>query len=127
MIEKINKLNNSVLICTTIVAVAIIFGVSNVFIRSGNFSYENGETVIKVQGANTRKKINDEAYSSRQLAEKIFQLELAIKENKAETNPEVVRAFEDLKPTANSQIENAEKLRETFEEAIVDEKETNNL
>ena len=118
IINKINDLNPIVLICGTTALVTVVLGATIVLTKSGNFSYENGDTVIRVESAIAKEKANNEAYSSKRLSEELNKLKLAIEANKGTTAPEIKEAFEGLEPTANTAIKNSEELREVVEGSI---------
>lgn len=120
MIDKLNKINKPVLYCLTAIAICFAaptgIGLMMILFKSNNFIYEKGDTKIKVEGEIARKAINNDAYSNRQLIEKVNRLETLV--NQINTPTEVKQAVQELKPTAQAVVKTSEELQEIAEEKL---------
>ncbi|MEM8780042.1 MAG: hypothetical protein AAGF26_14445 [Cyanobacteria bacterium P01_G01_bin.49] len=116
MIDELNRINNNVLVCGTILTSVLLISAATIVLNSGSFSYQRGDTAIHVQAA--EKAINNEKFSNKRLAEELAYFKLILEQNN--TPPEVKEAFEkELEPTASTAIDNADELREVAEKVIL--------
>lgn len=120
VIDRLNKIDKPVLYCLTAIAICLAaptgIGLMTILLRSNNFSFERGDTKIKVQGEIVRYAINNDAYSNKQLIEKVEELESIV--NRSNTPTEVKQAVRELKPTARAVVQTSEELQEIAEETV---------
>ena len=120
IIDRLNKIDKPVLYCLSAIAICFAaptgIGLMMILLRSNNFSFERGDTKIKVQGETVRYAINNDAYSNKQLIEKVEELESIV--NRSNTPTEVKQAVRELKPTARAVVQTSEELQEIAEETV---------